>query len=43
MRKTLTAAADALILGTLLLSAALSICTAATVYPLNPYWIVTLI
>ena len=39
MRRTITAVADMLILGTLLLSAALSICTAATVYPLNPYWI----
>ena len=39
MRRTITAAADILMLGTLLLSAVLSIHTAVSVYPLNPYWI----
>lgn len=39
MRRTITAVADMLILGTLLLSAVLSIYTAVTVFPLNPYWI----
>lgn len=39
MSRTITAAADILILGTLLLSAVLRIYTAVTVFPLNPYWI----
>lgn len=39
MRRTITAVADMLILGTLLLSAALSIYTSVTIYPLSPYWI----
>lgn len=39
MRKVIYAAADMLMLGILLLSAVLSIYTAVTVYPLNPYWI----
>lgn len=39
MRKFINSGADALILGVLLLSAILSICTAMSVYPLNSYWI----
>ena len=39
MRRIINAAADTIILGILSLSAALSIYTAITVYPLNPYWI----
>ena len=39
MRRLISAGADTLILGILLISAALSIYTAIAVYPLNPYWI----
>lgn len=39
MRRLISAGADTLILGILVLSAVLSIRTAMSVYPLNPYWI----
>ena len=39
MRRLISAGADTLILGILVLSAVLSIRTAMSVYPLNSYWI----
>lgn len=39
MRGIINTVADILMLGILLIAAVLSIYTAITVYPLNPYWI----